>query len=627
VYESGLSRKISVVIPAYGAAERLSVCLESLARYGPHDCTITVLDDATPDDSVRATCENLQPKLPNFRYLRSAENRGFVATCNWGAVEARDSGSDLLLLNSDTEVTSGFLSEMQAVLDLHERHAVVTPRSNNATIFSIPFCGQRIEAAESFQVWQKIRSLLPRYTVMPTVVGFCMLIKSEVLDRFDLFDEIYSPGYNEENDFVCRINRCGYSAVSANWAYVFHHESASFGIRQAELDQKNRKTLFERYPEYTRRVEEYVRFQADPIEYFADLYRPHRPRVLYDLFHLDHLQVKHCGTSEFALNLLCAINQFVGDEWDLYVGIGEALSFFSADLRGYRIYRDQHQSGMPFDLVYMPCQLPDWKEFHRMNRLAPRVAYTLLDIIAVRCGYLGGISRDVLTRKTAELADTVFAISDFSRTDFSAFFGIDAPMKVIHLGTNTLYTPEFGDGEYVLVVGNAFAHKGVDEALKHLDDTWPIIVLGGGANGTQRESHIRRLESGNLSRQSVRELFAKARLVVYPSYYEGFGLPVADALALGKPVVLLDTAVNREIERVAQSRNLHRIQTLKQLNETVSTLLKSTAEPPETPFRNWRAVGEEYVQSFRGMLSQGVDACKLRARWEFLRNRELMGCR
>ena len=54
-------------------------------------------------------------------------------------------GSDLLLLNSDTEVTSGFIEEMQAVIDLHEKHAVVTPRSNNATIFSVPQQGERLD--------------------------------------------------------------------------------------------------------------------------------------------------------------------------------------------------------------------------------------------------------------------------------------------------------------------------------------------------------------------------------------------------------------------------------------------------------------------------------------------------
>ena len=149
---------------------------------------------------------------------------------------------------------------MQAVLHLHEKHGVVSPRSNNATIFSIPHAA-----------WNQVRHLLPRYQVMPTAVGFCMLIKAEILDRFPLFDEIYSPGYNEENDFICRINRYGYSALAANWAYVFHHESSSFGSRRAKLEEAHRRILLFRYPEYERKVADYERFHKDPVERFAAL--------------------------------------------------------------------------------------------------------------------------------------------------------------------------------------------------------------------------------------------------------------------------------------------------------------------------------------------------------------------
>jgi GT2 family glycosyltransferase len=617
-----MPRAVSLLIPVYGAAESLRLCLESLWRYASCDCTIAVLDDATPDDSVRTVCADMRSRLPNLRYHCSDKNRGFVATCNWGCVEARKPGSDVLLLNSDTEVTAGFLTEMQAVLDLHEKHAVVTPRSNNATIFSMPFCCERLDAAESFHVWQEIHRLLPRYQVVPTAVGFCMLIKSEVLDRFGLFDEIYSPGYNEENDFVCRINRCGYSAVSANWAYVFHRESSSFGTRRRELEERNRRILLDRYPEYSRKVNDYLRFHMDPMEYFADLYRPHRPRILYDLFHLES---KHCGTSEFALNLLRGISHLLRDEYDLYVGIRDTLPFFASELRGYRTYADLPGAGMVFDLVFLPCQLPHWNELSRMNRLAPRLSYTLLDMIAVRCEFLNSAKQQLLARKAAELSDRVFAISDCSRKDFAAVFGTEVPMQVIYLGTNMAADmAEPQAGTYILVVGNAFPHKGVEDALKYLGPDWPVIVLGGGGKSST-SSNVRRLESGHLTRQAMRELFVNARLVVYPSYYEGFGLPILDALALGKPVIVLDTGINQEIERLTKTPNLYRMDTLKQLGETVHSLYKhSNGRAPTVTVREWRAAADEYAQSFREILSREIDQPKLRARWDWLRTLESM---
>ena len=181
--------------------------------------------------------------------VRRTENLGFVENCNEAIRSVLPDGHDVLLLNSDTRVTPGFLEEMWQVLHLHEKHGVVTPRSNNATVFSIPV-SERLGPDDAYRLWHSIRDLLPRYHVMPTAVGFCMLIKNTVLRQLGAFDPVYSPGYNEENDFVCRINRHGYSAIAANHAFVFHDESSSFGPRRAALDRRNREVLDERYPEY-----------------------------------------------------------------------------------------------------------------------------------------------------------------------------------------------------------------------------------------------------------------------------------------------------------------------------------------------------------------------------------------
>jgi len=611
---------ISILIPAHGAADKLLVCLKSLGEHAPADCLVYVLDDATPDGSVRKTCDEVQPYCPQLRYHRSEVNRGFVATCNWGFQHLCAPGSDLLLLNSDTEVTSGFLEEMQAVLYLHERHAVVTPRSNNATIFTLPAAGETLTATQSFEAWQRVRLLLPRYQLMPTCVGFCMLVRHDILERFGLFDETYSPGYNEENDFVCRINRYGYSAVAANRAYVFHYERSSFGPRRNELEANHRKLLLSRYPEYERTVAEYVRFNVDPVESFASLYLPHRPRILFDLFHLPAL---HSGTSEFALNLLREVARLLEEDCDFHVGIHQARDFFAHELAGYRIYDDQPNFQMTFDLVFKPCQIFTWGEFRRMNRMGPRLAYVLLDIIAVRCNYLSSGGRRILFQKTAELSDCVFAISEFSRSDFAAYYDAEIPMNVIHLGTNFGATPgEIRKGEYILIMGNDYVHKGVKDALAQLNGKWPVVVMGGKPPAEEQADNVRWLGSGDLGRQHIRELLVNARMMVYPSHYEGFGLPVVDALALGKPVVVLDSQVSREVAGITASANLHRIASLAQLQESIEQVFEHETQAPDALPRTWRAVGEEYAAALHELLSRDIDVARLRARCDLLRTLE-----
>ncbi len=606
---------VSIIIPTYGAADKLTVCLESLRQHVRSDYPVYVLDDATPDDTVQDACSRIQSRFPQLTYVRSESNRGFVAGCNWGNTHLRQSENDLLILNSDTEVTSGFLEEMQEVLYFHEKHATVTPRSNNATIYSIPWTGERLEPDASFQLWRQIQGHLSRYQVMPTAVGFCLLIKAQVLTRFGLFDEVYSPGYNEENDFICRINRYGYSAVAANQAFVFHYESASFGPSRAALESTHREILLQRYPEYERKVYEYDRYFADPVENFAELFRPHRPRILYDLFHLPDA---HTGTSDFGLNLLRELRHVIG-EVDLYVGLRKVQDYFDHELTGYKIYRDRPDFRMNFDLIFKPCQVFSWPEFYRMNRLAPRVTYVVQDIIAVRCQYLNSAKREILFKKAGQLSDRVFTISEFSRTDFDAFYNVDSAMPVIYHGTTAgLTAREYRKGHYLLVMGNYFAHKGVSEALACLGNKWPIVVLGGKQHADYG-LNVQWLQSGGLSRSEMRSLLVNARMLVYPSYYEGFGLPVVDALALGKPVVVLENAINRELGELTRNANLHQIAEMKVLPEIVDRLYSEERESGCRPVRRWRAAAEEYAASFHELLSDEIDIKLMRERWETLR--------
>lgn len=616
-----LTRPVVILIPTCGSADKLRVCLDSLARHAPSNCTITVLDDATSDDSVLSASQDVQRRCPRVRYLRSPENRGFVRTCNWGFQELWSSGSDLLLLNSDTEVTAGFLQEMQEVLNLHEKHAVVTPRSNNATIFSVPFTAERLPRAESYQLWREIRHFLPRYHVMPTAVGFCMLIKGEVLDRFYLFDEAYGFGYNEENDFICRINGFGYSAVAANRAFVFHDEASSFGRRRAELEEGNREILLRRYPEYERKIHDYVKYYADPLEYFAVLRRPHTPRILFDMW---NFVPAHNGTSETALNLLRGIARLVEGEYDLYVGINSSATWFAPELVGYRLYTEKSEP-MIFDLAFRPAQIFSWMDYRRMNRLAPRLAYTLLDIIGVRCDYLNSPSRQMLFRKTAELSDYVFSISEFSRADFMAFYGFDVPIDVIHLGTNFDQPGnDLRSADHILLVGNPYVHKAVEDTLELLGSDFPIVVLGG-TKDRPSPPNVTRLESGALTRQYVRQLYINAKAVIYPSHYEGFGLPVLDALALGRPTIVLDTCVNRELDAIARNGNLYRLSSMNCLKGQLEEILARGSRPSNSTPRTWKATAEEYVERFRRILSTDIDLDRLRARWEFLRVIESFG--
>lgn len=232
-----MTKKITIIVPVYNGWEFCEKCIDHLIKYiGTHH-DILIINDASIEMDFE---EKILIKINNYsniKYYKNRTNLGFVKTCNKAVFELDKTQNDVLLLNSDAYITENALEEMMEVMYLHDRHAVVNPRSNNATLATIPF-EKSINLEESYRLWKQKKDMLPRFQAVPTAIGFCMLIRRDVINNFGLFDEIYSSGYNEENDFVCRINKIGYSAILANRSFVFHDEGLSFGDRKNSRREK-----------------------------------------------------------------------------------------------------------------------------------------------------------------------------------------------------------------------------------------------------------------------------------------------------------------------------------------------------------------------------------------------------
>jgi glycosyltransferase involved in cell wall biosynthesis len=106
---------------------------------------------------------------------------------------------------------------------------------------------------------------------------------------------------------------------------------------------------------------------------------------------------------------------------------------------------------------------------------------------------------------------------------------------------------------YMLAVGSLSPHKGFGlfiEALELLAADFPVkIVVAGGINqsvfkGVDLPASI--IHLGYVSDAELRALYENALCFIFPSYYEGFGLPVVEAMSLGCPVIAGDIAVLRE---------------------------------------------------------------------------------
>jgi len=255
---------LTVIIPVFNAFDLLGPCLDAVSRTVPPDTVVLVIDDASTDARVQPLLQTWVDEAKPFRRLISQpENRGFVATANLGM---RLTKQNLVLLNSDTEVTTGWLQNLAQCLDSDAAIATATPWSNNGEIVSIPgFCKPNPVPENAEMIAAGIKSCArPVYPDMPTAVGFCMAISKRAIERIGLFDETtFGRGYGEENDFCMRAEQAGMRNVLCDDTYVVHHGGASFGPLDLKPNNKTMQRLLNKHPEYLDKVMAFI--EADPL--------------------------------------------------------------------------------------------------------------------------------------------------------------------------------------------------------------------------------------------------------------------------------------------------------------------------------------------------------------------------
>ena len=154
--------------------------------------------------------------------------------------------------------------------------------------------------------------------------------------------------------------------------------------------------------------------------------------------------------------------------------------------------------------------------------------------------------------RAARLARRVIAVSERTKGDLVDLYKIDpARITVVPHGVDPAFTPGGGEpGEYLLYVGAIQARK---DPLAAADAAaalgLPLIVAG-----PEREPALaRELERrgadlrGYVEQAELADLYRGAACLVLPSRYEGFGLPVLEAMACGTPVVVHSDPALREV--------------------------------------------------------------------------------
>ncbi len=256
---------VDVVIPVYNAPRDVVRCVASVLEHSGTDYRLVLIDDASPDPAITTVFAELAARrLPNVLLLRNEVNLGFTGTANRGMSLSRN---DVVLLNSDTLVTAGWLDALRRCAATNPSFGTITPFSNNAEICSFPeFCvdNEWPEGADPEPTRAALaRAAVPTYPDLPTGVGFCMYVRRTLIDAIGVFDPVFGLGYGEENDFCLRGFAVGYRNVLCDDAFVLHLGARSFSSQKAELARRNLAILLQRHPHYDAMVRDYI--ASDPL--------------------------------------------------------------------------------------------------------------------------------------------------------------------------------------------------------------------------------------------------------------------------------------------------------------------------------------------------------------------------
>ena len=301
-------RAVDIIIPVYNGYDDIQLCMDSILRHT--DLTrhrVILVNDKSPDERILPLLRGYAEAHEHVELIDSPVNEGFSASVNKGM---SFSDRDVILLNSDTIVTRGWVDKITACAYSAPEIGTVTPLSNSATLCSVPVTCQDNPVPEHFTIDEYAelieRVSLKRYPRITVAVGFCMFIKREVIQRVGLFDaETFGRGYGEENDFCNRAEQYGYIQVMCDDTFIYHKGTGSFDSEEKRrLCAEHERILEERYPEQMQQnhlycvnnPEQYIR---DNINLYANLHNG-RPNLLY-LLHEDIREDlhRHPGGTEF----------------------------------------------------------------------------------------------------------------------------------------------------------------------------------------------------------------------------------------------------------------------------------------------------------------------------------------
>ncbi len=233
----------SIIIVTHNQLEFTEKCLQSIWEYTDEPIELIVVDNGSNDGTVEYI-----NSITGIKLIENKENRGFPAGANQGLRVA--SGENILFLNNDVIVTTGWLRRMLEVLNARPNIGLCGPLSNNVSgEQQIPVDYNSLEDIDNFS-WKHAERNVGIVRNTNRLVGFCLFAKRKMLHEIGGFDERFGIGNFEDDDLCLRAVEKGWRCVIACDSFVHHFGHQTFKSMQLPLNDivlENQKLFREKW--------------------------------------------------------------------------------------------------------------------------------------------------------------------------------------------------------------------------------------------------------------------------------------------------------------------------------------------------------------------------------------------
>jgi GT2 family glycosyltransferase/glycosyltransferase involved in cell wall biosynthesis/Tfp pilus assembly protein PilF len=557
---SSIAPRVTIVVPVFNGAALTEKCLYGIAGNtgeGPQtpEYEVVVVDNGSEDWTMYL----LHAMEGDIRVMSNDRNLGFARACNQGTAESQ--ADYLLFLNNDTVPHQDWLAPMVAVADADPQVGIVGARllypdgtvqhAGLHLVNGIPDHQFRGVAGDDPQVLQ--------YRDLDMVTGACLLIRRDLFEALGGFDAQFLNGV-EDVDLCLRARDRGFRVVYCPDAVVDHHEAQSEG----------------RFDHVQANVERFLSRWQGRFDATGRLVGDVAPTTGADVA-VDSAVVTPTAGAEPSADT-CRVNI----EGSFFVH--SSLAHVNRELALALIASGTCELGL---VGFEPDQF-DVGEDPRYAALAQRMNRPLADadvhvrhrwppdLSAVPSGRyalmqpweFGSVPRAWVEAVRTGVVHQVWAYTRYVR-DCYIDSGVDAQrVAIVPPGIDAdRFRPGLTPHEVVrtdgsfrfLFVGGTLYRKGIDillrawrEAFSATDDV-ALVIKDMGVGTFYRDQTagqpIRELQSDpgcaeiqyltqDVPGSEVPRLYAAADALVHPYRGEGFGLPVAEAMACGLPVIV-----------------------------------------------------------------------------------------